>query len=242
MNVIVLNTQAAVAREVARRIATVVASPRRCVIGLATGATMEPVYNHLVNHYHERTGLSFRRVRVAMLDEYVGLDREHPCSYNEEVRSRLLSKVDARSDGLVGFDGAASDLEAEATHFEARLAEAGGVDLQLLGIGRLGHIGFNEPGSSLRSRTRVVTLDPATRTDNSRLFPEDVEMPVHALTQGVGTILEASELVVVAVGQHKAAIVAEAVEGPLTASVPRLGNAAAPAGNPGLGRRSRVGA
>lgn len=185
------------------------------VLGLATGRTMEGVYDRLA-----QSGVSFAGVRTFNLDEYIGLAADDPRSYARYMRDRLFGRVniDPRNTNLP--DGTAADLAAEASRYEAAIVAAGGIDLQLLGIGETGHIGFNEPLSAITSRTRDKTLAPATRRQNAEMFGGDpAAVPARALTMGVGTILDARELLLLACGASKAAMVAAAVEGPLTAFV-----------------------
>jgi glucosamine-6-phosphate deaminase len=185
------------------------------VLGLATGRTMERVYARLV-----ASGVSFARARTFNLDEYIGLGPDHPQSYAHYMHEHLFSRVDIDPANTHLPDGAAADLKAAARDYEARIAAAGGIDLQLLGIGVAGHIGFNEPLSAIMSRTRDKTLTETTRIQNAEMFGGDPDaVPRRALTMGVGTILEARELILLASGSAKAEIVARAVEGPITASV-----------------------
>ena len=185
------------------------------VLGLATGRTMERVYDRLA-----ACGVSFARATTFNLDEYIGLPPDDPGSYRHTMRRLLFDRVDVDPARTHLPDGMAADLKAAARRYEAAIAEAGGIDLQLLGIGEAGHIGFNEPLSALMSRTRDKSLTPLTRAQNAELFGDDPErVPPRALTMGVATILEARELVLLATGPRKAAIVARAVEGPLTAMV-----------------------
>ena len=189
----------------------------RTVLGLATGSSPLPVYRALAR---ECALHDLSRLRGFALDEYVGLAPEHPQSYASVIRAEFVEPL--------GLDPAQAsvpptepvDLRAAADTYEASIAAAGGVDLQLLGIGTDGHVGFNEPGSSLASRTRVKTLTEQTRRDNSRFFRSLDEVPLHCVTQGLGTIREARHLVLLAFGAGKAAAVAAAVEGPVTASLP----------------------
>jgi glucosamine-6-phosphate deaminase len=178
-----------------------------------------PVYDELTARYSAGV-LSFAAAKAFLLDEYVGLPPGHPQSYASYITSVFTSRVDFAPEAVQGPDGSAGDLVAAAAAYEAALAAAGGVDVQLLGIGADGHIGFNEPGSSLASRTRLKTLTQQTRVDNARFFSSLDEVPRHVITQGVGTILDARHLVLVASGTAKAAAVAAAVEGPVTAMVP----------------------
>jgi glucosamine-6-phosphate deaminase len=208
-----------VGRVVADAIALVLCRGAVPVLGLATGSSPVPVYDELAARYSAGV-LSFASARAFLLDEYVGLPVGHPQSYASYISTVFTSRVDFAPRAVQGPDGSADDLVAAAVWYEAALAGAGGVDLQLLGIGADGHIGFNEPGSSLASRTRLKTLTQQTRLDNARFFSSLDEVPRHVITQGVGTILEARHLVLVAWGAAKAAAVAAAVEGPVTAMVP----------------------
>jgi glucosamine-6-phosphate deaminase len=164
--------------------------------------------------------VSFRRARAFLLDEYVGLPAGHPESYRAFIEHELAGQVDFGTGAVQGPDGTATDLLAACAAYDQAIAGAGGVDLQLLGIGGDGHIGFNEPTSSLASRTRLKTLTAQTRHDNARFFGSLEEVPHHVITQGVGTILQARHLVLVASGSPKAAALAKAVEGPVSAMVP----------------------
>ncbi|PPF77421.1 glucosamine-6-phosphate deaminase [Subtercola sp. Z020] len=187
------------------------------VLGVATGSTPLPVYDDL------RTRLAGRdvsRVRAFALDEYVGIDRDHPESYHSIIQNQVTLPLGLTPSLVRVPDGQAADLERAALEYDEAIRKAGGIDLQLLGIGSDGHIGFNEPGSSFASRTRVKTLTPQTREDNARFFASIDEVPRHALTQGLGTILEARHLVLLAFGEAKAEAVALALEGPLSARVP----------------------
>ncbi|MEM7566479.1 MAG: glucosamine-6-phosphate deaminase, partial [Pseudomonadota bacterium] len=185
------------------------------VLGLATGRTMEAVYDRLA-----RQPSAFRDITTFNLDEYVGLPASDPRSYAHYMRVHLFDRVEIDPANAHLPDGMADDLIVEAESYERRIADAGGIDLQLLGIGETGHIGFNEPSSSLRSRTRDKLLAPGTRAQNAAFFGGDPDaVPARALTMGVGTILDARTLVLLACGADKAEIVAAAVEGPVTASV-----------------------
>ena len=196
------------------------------VLGLATGSSPVPVYDELVTRCH-RGELSFARCRAFLLDEYVGLPCGHRESYRSVIERTFTGRVDFASGSVLAPDGSAADLAAACAAYETAIAEAGGVDLQLLGLGSDGHIAFNEPGSSLGSRTRLKTLTARTRQDNARFFGSLDEVPRHVLTQGVATILSARHLVLVASGQAKAAPVARGARG--TGDGPRAGlGAAAP--------------
>lgn len=190
------------------------------VLGLATGSSPLPIYDELVRRHDER-GLSFARARGFTLDEYVGLPAGHRESYRSVIDRELVSRVDFGPDAVQGPDGSAADLRAACGAYEGAIADAGGVDLQILGIGTDGHIAFNEPGSSLASRTRIKTLTEQTRADNARFFDGDIEaVPRHCLTQGLGTIMAARHLVLIATGTGKAEAVHQLVEGPVSALWP----------------------
>ncbi|MFF2454274.1 glucosamine-6-phosphate deaminase [Isoptericola sp. NPDC058082] len=190
------------------------------VLGLATGSSPLRVYDELARR-HREDGLSFADARGFMLDEYVGLDAAHPQRYRNVIETEIASRVEWPADQVSGPDGLAQDIPAACAAYEAAIADAGGVDLQLLGIGTDGHIAFNEPGSSLASRTRIKTLTAQTRVDNARFFGDDVEqVPTHCLTQGLGTIMAARHLVLLATGRQKAEAVHQLVEGPISAMWP----------------------
>lgn len=190
------------------------------VLGLATGSSPLAVYDELARRHTEQ-GLSFARARGFLLDEYVGLPADHPERYRTVIERELVARVDFADGAVQGPDGGAEDLTAACAQYERAIAEAGGVDLQILGIGTDGHVAFNEPGSSLASRTRVKTLTEQTRQDNARFFDGDVDaVPRHVLTQGLGTIMEARHLVLVANGRAKAEAVHQLVEGPVSAMWP----------------------
>ncbi|MEV6012210.1 glucosamine-6-phosphate deaminase, partial [Streptomyces sp. NPDC051976] len=159
--------------------------------------------------------------RIAQLDEYVGLPTGHPESYRSVLLREVLEPLAIPTTHFLGPDGTATDIPAACHAYDTALTQAGGVDLQLLGIGTDGHIGFNEPCSSLASRTRIKTLTQQTRADNARFFDDDItQVPHHVITQGIGTILEARHLILLATGEGKAEAVAQTVEGPVTALVP----------------------
>jgi glucosamine-6-phosphate deaminase len=204
MEIIVLPDPDAVARTAADIIEQQV---RRgpSVLGLATGSTPLGTYRELIDRH--RHGLSFADAQAFLLDEYVGLPASHPESYRSVIRREFAGHVDFAPDAVHGLDGEAADPAAEAARYEASIAAAGGVDVQLLGIGTDGHIGFNEPMSSLASRTRIKTLTEQTRRDNARFFASPDEVPEHVLTQGLGTILEARHLLLLGLGEAKAAAV-----------------------------------
>jgi len=195
-------------------------SDRPVVLGLATGSSPLAVYVELVRRHREE-GLSFARARAFTLDEYVGLAADHPERYRTVIETEIAGRVDFAPDAVRGPDGLATDLAAECADYEASIRSAGGVDLQILGIGTDGHIGFNEPGSSLASRTRIKTLTEQTRRDNARFFDGDLDaVPRHCLTQGLGTIMGARHVVLLASGAAKAEAVHHLAEGAVSAMWP----------------------
>lgn len=218
MEVIIQPNAELAAQSVAGLIALALSAKPDLVLGLATGCTMESVYEQLVQQ-HREIGVDFSRCRTFNLDEYVGLAVDDPGSYHYFMRQRLFDgvNIDLRHTHLP--DGMADDLDAECAHYEGLIAAAGGIDLQLLGIGLNGHLGFNEPLSAFRSRTRVQTLSKITRTQNAPLFAKPGQVPRRAITMGVETILEARRCLLLATGVDKAGIVARAIEGPMTAMV-----------------------
>ena len=192
----------------------------RPVIGLATGRSPIPTYQELIERHRERR-LSFAGAQVFLLDEYLGLDPEDPRSCRSIIHRELLDHVDVPASALVTLECASEDPITASDNYERRIADAGGIDLQVLGIGRNGHIGFNEPPSSLASRTRLTALAATTRQDNAHSFGGDPDLvPRHGITQGIGTILEARHIVLIATGEVKSEPIARAVEGPVTAMVP----------------------
>lgn len=190
------------------------------VIGLATGTSPLCVYQELVARY-KAGRISFAQARAFTLDEYVGLPHEHPESYYSVIHRELVDQVDFAPGAVRCLDGMAEDLTAECAAHEQAIKDAGGVDLQLLGIGTDGHIAFNEPGSSLVSRTRVKNLTHQTRRDNARFFDGDLDqVPRHCITQGIGTIMDAEHIVLIALGAGKARAISKIVEGAVSTRWP----------------------
>lgn len=203
---------------VAAIIAKAVRAKPDLVLGLATGRTMERLYARLAE-MHRDEGLDFSRCRTFNLDEYIGLPVEHPGSYRYYMNQNLFNHINIDPANTFLPDGMAADIKAGCAAYEDKIAGCGGIDLQLLGIGADGHIGFNEPLSALRSRTRDKTLAEPTVKVNSTLFDNPDDMPRRAITMGVGTILDARSAVLLATGKSKAGIIAQAVEGPVTSMV-----------------------
>jgi glucosamine-6-phosphate deaminase len=218
MEVIIQPNKEAAASLVARIIAHDLRANPHLVLGLATGATMERVYRQLVT-LHQEQRLDFSLCSTFNLDEYVGLFPSDPNSYRHYMDEHLFRRVniDPRNTHLP--NGIVTDLEAECRHYEALIQRFGGIDLQLVGIGKAGHIGFNEPLSALRSRTRVKALTPTTLQQNAPLFGGEDKVPRRAITMGVGTIIEARRCILLATGDSKAEVLAKAVEGPITSMV-----------------------
>lgn len=215
MEVVTLADASAAVELVVRLIEARVRLKPDAVLGLATGRTMEQVYAGIVARR-----MSLQHCTTFNLDEYIGLSAEDPHSYRHYMQQHLFSQSDIQLQNTHVPQGDAEDLGWAARHYEQLISEAGGIDLQLLGIGEAGHIGFNEPLSAIMSRTRDKCLTPLTRQQNAGMFGGDPEcVPKRALTMGVGTILEAREIILLATGASKAAIVARAVEGPITAMV-----------------------
>ncbi|WP_431966677.1 glucosamine-6-phosphate deaminase [Actinacidiphila sp. bgisy160] len=219
MEVVIVPDATAGGELIAGAIADLLRRKPDALLGVATGSSPLPVYRALAGLVGEG-GADVSRARICQLDEYVGLPAGHPESYRSVVLREVVEPLGLAERSFMGPDGTAEDIVEACAAYERTLAEAGGVDLQLLGIGTDGHIGFNEPCSSLASRTRIKTLTEQTRKDNARFFDRPEDVPHHVITQGIGTILEARHLVLLATGEAKAEAVALAVEGPLAAVVP----------------------
>lgn len=218
MEVVIRPDAEQAAHLVAQLIAQALKQKPHLVLGLATGRTMERVYGHLVRMHREQ-GLDFSLCRTFNLDEYIGMPPENPNSYRFYMNHHLFSHINIDLRNTFLPDGMAADLKASCRRYEELMAECGGIDLQLLGIGADGHIGFNEPLSALRSRTRDKALTPSTIAVNRTLFKNPDEMPTRAITMGVGTILDARSALLLVTGSSKAEILAKAVEGPITSMV-----------------------
>ncbi|MHA7153525.1 glucosamine-6-phosphate deaminase [Arthrobacter sp. TMN-50] len=216
MEVVILPDQSAIAAVAADAIEALVRRKPTAVLGLATGSSPLGVYDELVDRCRSG-GLNFADVVGFALDEYVGLPVGHHQSYREVIRREFTNRINIDPGNVHGPDGAAEDIPAACVAFEDALRAAGGVDLQLLGVGTDGHIGFNEPGSSLASRTRIKSLVDQTRKDNSRFFDSIDDVPHHVVTQGLGTIMDARHVVLIAAGAQKARAVHDFVEGPVAA-------------------------
>ncbi len=216
MRIVILETAADIGGYASDRILKRLAAGTLRTLGVATGSSPLSLYKELERRWTPALGA----LNAFALDEYVGLPPGHPESYASVIRREVTDRLKLDPAKVHVPQGNAPDLEAACAEFEAAIAAAGGIDLQILGIGRNGHIGFNEPTSSLASRTRVKTLMSATRVDNSRFFTDEHQVPRHCVTQGLGTILEAREVLLVAQGTAKAEAIARAVEGPVSSMCP----------------------
>ena len=219
MEVIIKESYEEVSKFSAEMIADIIRRKPRATLGLATGSTPLGTYKELIR-LHKEEGLDFSRVVMFNLDEYVGLTHDHPQSYHFFMWENLFKHINVNSKNVHIPDGTAKDIPAFCRWYEEQIVKTGGLDVQLLGIGSNGHIAFNEPGSSLGSRTRVKTLDEKTRQDNARFFRNLNEVPKYAITMGIGTIMDARQLILLATGAGKAEAIEKTVEGPITAMVP----------------------
>ncbi len=218
MRVVILPQADDVSRRAAELISDCVRKKPNAVLGLATGGTPLGTYDELIRLY-EAGEISFRNVTTFNLDEYVGLSPQHEQSYHHFMRANLFSKADFDLAKCHVPNGLADDYASYCEAYEQQIREAGGVDLQLLGIGTDGHIAFNEPSSSLASRTRLKALTEVTRQDNARFFAPGEEVPSLTVTMGVGTILESRKIVLLATGSKKADAVRAFIEGPVSSQV-----------------------
>lgn len=220
MRVIIVESEEAIGPIVADAIGALVAVQPGPVLGLATGSSPLPIYEELGRRYAAGT-LSLRHAHAFLLDEYLGLPPDHPERYRNVIATHFAARVDIDMRNISSPDGTADDPHRAAATYDAAITASGGVDFQIVGVGANGHIAFNEPGSSLASRTRVLTLTRRTRTDNARFFGGDIDaVPRQCITQGLGTIMEARRILLTATGEHKAEAVQRTIEGPVTAMCP----------------------
>ncbi|MBN1268133.1 MAG: glucosamine-6-phosphate deaminase [Kiritimatiellae bacterium] len=219
MKVIIVKDKEEMGRVAADFFAREMTSRPHPVLGLATGSTPLPLYKELVRR-HKEEGLDFSRVTTFNLDEYVGLEPTHDQSYRYFMNTNLFDHINVRKEYTFVPNGMANNIERACAEYEHLIDRAGGIDLQILGIGANGHIAFNEPGSSLGSLTRVKTLTEKTRQDNARFFKSMDEVPKLALTMGIGSILRAHKVILLASGANKAGAVKNALEGPVSAMCP----------------------
>ncbi len=219
MEVIIQPDVAKVGRLAAAMVARQIRQKPYSVLGLATGSTPIPLYQELIR-LHQKASLDFSQVATFNLDEYIGLGPDHPASYHHFMHEQLFKHLNIPVHQIHIPDGLTQDVILFCESYERAIQDAGGIDLQILGIGGDGHIGFNELSSSLASRTRIKTLTQKTIDDNKRFFGPGETVPKHVITMGVGTIMDARHCVLLAYGPSKAAAVAKMVEGPLTAMIP----------------------
>jgi glucosamine-6-phosphate deaminase len=218
MEVVIQRDYEQMSKVAAQVVVEVLNTKPNAVLGMATGSTPLGLYQELVR-LHREEQLDLSRVTTFNLDEYVGLRMDHPQSYHYFMREHFFQYVNIPPQNINIPSGTTSNYPAFCEWYEQRIAQCGGIDLQILGIGSDGHIAFNEPTSSLSSRTRLKTLSKMTIDDNARFFDRREDVPVYAITMGVGTILDARKLVMVASGKAKARAIAQAVEGPVTSMV-----------------------
>jgi glucosamine-6-phosphate deaminase len=220
VNIRVFDTEEQVARALADRVASALRARPAIVLGLPTGRTPIATYAEL-RRLHAEEGLSFARASTFNLDEFVGIEPTHPGSFRYFMERHLLEGIDLQPGRIHFLDGMAPDLDAECERYERDIISAGGIDLQLLGIGGNGHIGFNEPGDELMANTHHAALHQGTRRDNAAQFGGDpARVPEEALSMGMGTILKAAALILVATGERKAQCIERMVHGPVTTRLP----------------------
>ncbi|OKL48074.1 glucosamine-6-phosphate deaminase [Boudabousia marimammalium] len=220
MEIFILPSEEAIGKAIADRIEEVFTARPQANLGVATGSSPLPTYRELIARVAAGR-LSFKDSHFFMLDEYVGIAEDHPERYHNVIHTEIASQVDVKPENVHGPEGNAEDLQVAVKEYDQLIKDKGGVALQILGIGSDGHIAFNEPGGSLVSRTHVDTLTKQTRVDNARFFDDDLsKVPTHCVTQGLGTIMDAEELCLVATGANKAEAVAQMVEGAISAMWP----------------------
>ena len=219
MRVVILPSEADASNFAAGFIEDYICEKKDAVLGLATGSSVILTYEALINKYQEST-LSFQHITTFNLDEYVGLKPNHTQSYRYYMQQKLFNHIDIEQSNTFIPECFDEEYELSCKNYETEIRAHGGIDLQLLGIGSNGHIGFNEPTSSLSSRTRVKTLTKNTIANNSRFFKDSEVQPSIAITMGIGTIMEAQNILLLGLGKHKSKAVADLVEGPLSSFCP----------------------
>ncbi|MDF3128274.1 glucosamine-6-phosphate deaminase [Kiritimatiellaeota bacterium B1221] len=220
MEIIIQSDADATSITAARMVARLVKEKPHAVLGLATGSTPLKLYQELVR-LHQQEGLDFSGITTFNLDEYIGLPRDHEQSYYSFMWENLFSQINIQPQNVFIPDGMAADVPEACAEYEQAILNAGGIDLQVLGIGSDGHVGFNEPTSSFASRTRIKTLTRQTLKDNARFFEGDeTQVPHHCITMGIGTIMDAGCILMLAFGEKKAQAIASMVEGPVASVVP----------------------
>ncbi len=219
MRVVILPSEADASNFAAGFIEDYICEKQDAVLGLATGSSVLLTYETLIKKHQEST-LSFQNITTFNLDEYVGLKRYHTQSYRYYMKQKLFNHIDIDQKNTYIPECFNDDYQLSCNNYETSIKSCGGIDLQLLGIGSNGHIGFNEPTSSLSSRTRVKTLTKSTIANNSRFFKDSEVQPSIAITMGIGTIMEAQNILLLGLGKHKSKAVADLVEGPLSSFCP----------------------
>lgn len=218
MNIYVYDNTEELYKNAANLIANLIKSNPNARLGLATGSTPIKVYEQLVNQC-KRDELSFKNVNTFNLDEYIGLGTDHPQSYAYFMKDHLFSHIDIKKENIHIPSGIVSDINQEMRDYDT-LLEQNPIDMQLLGIGSNGHIGFNEPGTPFDSKTHVITLDEQTRLDNARFFNTLDEVPKRAITMGISSIMQAKEIIIIATGAQKAEAIKKMIKGPVDVSLP----------------------
>jgi|SRR5699024_68304 len=219
MNIIKVENNEALSEKAADMIEDTLHAKENPVLGLATGSTPERLYEILQKRCHDGK-VSFQHATTFNLDEYIGLAGDNPNSYRQFMNEKLFNGIDIQKENTHIPNGVAEDPDKEAIDYEKKLADAGKIDLQILGIGLNGHIGFNEPGSDVKSRTQVVDLAESTIEANARFFNSMDEVPTQAITMGIGTIMEASKIILLVQGEKKAEILSKVLHGDVTSDVP----------------------
>lgn len=219
MEVIITSSYDEICEKAARIIQQEWQKKNNLVLGLATGETPLGVYKKIIE-MNQRKEIDFSSIIAFSLDEYLGLEEDHPQSFAYYMKENFLKHINIKTKNIFRLEGKPPDIETHCQEYEEKIKSYGGIDIQILGIGRNGHIGFNEPGSSLSSRTRVKTLAEETIRDNARFFTDEQEVPRFCLTMGIGTVMEAKIIILLASGKGKSDAIKSCVEGAVTASVP----------------------
>ncbi len=219
MEIIIKNNSEEIAEEILARIKSLVNKKRHPVIGLPTGNTPKILYKKMIEAY-EKKEVSFSDVVIFSLDEYLGIPLEHPASTREYFKKNLLNYINVKEENLYFINGTPENIDEECRKIEENIRDRGGIDFMILGLGQDGHISFNEPGSSLTSRTRVKPLTQSTIKHLSQFFGNEESTPRFCITFGLGTIMDAKEIALIAYGEHKAVAIKKCIEGPITASFP----------------------
>jgi len=219
MNIIQVNDYEEMSQEAAKVMLNTVQEKSHPVLGLATGSTPERLYE-LLTKAHQEDQVPFGHVQTFNLDEYIGLSKDDEQSYHYFMNEKLMGNIDIPNNQVHIPNGLVTDLEAECVAYEKKIQQAGNIDLQLLGLGMNGHIGFNEPGTSFDARTHIVQLDASTREANARFFENEADVPTQAITMGIGTILEAKQILLIVHGEKKADILRRVVSGEVTEDIP----------------------